>query len=362
MNFQMIAGNNFNRNSTLPNPDPNPLGPWPEESQAQRAERAIGFNCLHYAAGNDERTLMRNCLPTKEFMDATCTDGIRLELQFPSCWNGQLDGGPTHKTHVAYPDGVITGNCPEGYDHRLVSLFYETIIATDQFAGKPGKFVLANGDPTGYGYHGDFIAAWKDGTLAAAINACNTQDSSGDMRACSTFTMTQDSAQCSLQDPLPATLAQENVKGPMQGMVNSHPIYAGPAPAPMPGKQGGGAPASSSAPPAEIPIAAAPSVSAPLASHSAEPMIGQVHEKIAAAASPSSTTVPSPAAAAPSPQSSTVSTSTQYDANGNVVMVIVEEVVVVEEHVLVTETSKKAKKRGLSRGAMGHQHHGHRHG
>lgn len=147
--FQLVAGNSLNRNSTLPSPDPNPLGPWPDESQAQRTQRAIGFNCLHYAAGNDERTLMRNKLPTKEFIDATCTDGIRMELQFPSCWSGDLDGGPTHKAHVAYPDGVITGNCPEGYDRRLVSLFYETIVATDMFKGVGGKFVLANGDPTG---------------------------------------------------------------------------------------------------------------------------------------------------------------------------------------------------------------------
>ena len=145
----MVAGNNFNRNSTLPNPDPNPLGPWTDESQDQRAQRAIGFNCLHYAVGNDERTLSRHFLPDKTFLDANCKDGVRLELQFPSCWNGQLDGGPTHKSHVAYPDGVLTGNCPRGYDRRLISLFYETIVATDQFTGKSGKFVLANGDPTG---------------------------------------------------------------------------------------------------------------------------------------------------------------------------------------------------------------------
>lgn len=88
-------------------------------------------------------------MPDKAFLDANCEDGIRLELQFPSCWNGQKHGGPTHKNHVAYPDGVITGNCPKGYDLRLISLFYETIVATDHFKGKGGKFVLANGDPSG---------------------------------------------------------------------------------------------------------------------------------------------------------------------------------------------------------------------
>ena len=81
----MTAGNALNRNSTLPNLDPNPLGPWPSETQAQRASRAIGFSCLHYAAGNDERTPMHDALPSKAFMDSTCTEGLRLVLQFPNC-------------------------------------------------------------------------------------------------------------------------------------------------------------------------------------------------------------------------------------------------------------------------------------
>ena len=236
----MIAGNNFNRNSTLPDPDPSPLGPWPNESQEKRAQRAIGFNCLHYAAGNDEPSLMRHELPTKEFMDQNCADGIRLELMFPSCWNGEKDSLPLHKSHVAYPDGVSVGNCPKGYDRRLVTLFYETIVATDQFKGKPGKFVLANGDPTGYGYHGDFIAAWQGTSLGDALKACDAYDSSGDMRACPVFTLTKNSASCKIQSPLPASIQKENVRGPINGLANGHSIYYGPAPAPPPAAAGAG--------------------------------------------------------------------------------------------------------------------------
>lgn len=124
--FQMIAGNNFRRNTTLPDPDPNPLGPWPDSSQEDLAQRAIGFNCLNYQ-GTPEPALRRHKLPDKDFLDANCADGIRLEMQFPSqcplcndlqrlcsdkyegCWNGDLDGGPSHKSHVAYPDGVQVG-------------------------------------------------------------------------------------------------------------------------------------------------------------------------------------------------------------------------------------------------------------
>lgn len=147
--FQMVSGSNYNRNCSIPEPDPNPLGPWPGESQALRAQRALGFNCLNYARGSNEPSLSRHSMPDKAYLDANCADGIRLELMFPSCWNGELDGGEGHKSHVAFPDGVMVGNCPKGYDHRLVSLFFETIVATDHFKGRNGKFVFANGDPTG---------------------------------------------------------------------------------------------------------------------------------------------------------------------------------------------------------------------
>lgn len=109
----------------------------------------MGFNCLNYAKNTPEPSLSRHFMPEKSYLDQNCPDGVRLELMFPSCWNGELDGGSEHKAHVAFPDGVMVGNCPKGYDRRLVSLFYETIVATDQFKDKNGKFVFSNGDPTG---------------------------------------------------------------------------------------------------------------------------------------------------------------------------------------------------------------------
>ena len=81
--FQMIAGSNFRRNTTIPDPDPNPLGPWPDSSQDDLAQRAIGFNCLNYH-GVAEPALQRHKLPNKDFLDANCADGVRLEMQFPS--------------------------------------------------------------------------------------------------------------------------------------------------------------------------------------------------------------------------------------------------------------------------------------
>ena len=144
----MIAGDTHQRNFTYPVPDL-PKSDWTGDltDQAFLRQAALGFNCLNYA-GPAEGSLSRHFLPDKAYLDANCLDGVRFELMFPSCWNGSPTS-PNYKDHVAYPSEVMTGNCPAGFETRLVSLFYETIWNTYAFKGVDGQFVLANGDPTG---------------------------------------------------------------------------------------------------------------------------------------------------------------------------------------------------------------------
>lgn len=145
----MIAGDTFQRNFSYPVPDI-PKSNWdqaPYNTQAFLQQAALGFNCLNYAK-QAEGSLYRHFLPDKAYLDANCIDGVRFELMFPSCWNGSLDS-TDHKSHVAYPSEVMTGDCPPEYPKRLVSLFYETIWNTYEFVGQDGQFVISNGDPTG---------------------------------------------------------------------------------------------------------------------------------------------------------------------------------------------------------------------
>ena len=147
--FAMISGDKRLRNFTWPVPDP-AKSEWSGDQVSQLAleQKALGFNCLNYAA-NAEASLYRHFLPDKDYLDANCLDGVRLELMFPSCWNGEDLDSDDHRSHVAFPDQVMTGSCPEGFKTKLPSLFYETIWNTYAFAGVDGEFVLSNGDPTG---------------------------------------------------------------------------------------------------------------------------------------------------------------------------------------------------------------------
>ena len=90
----------------------------------------------------------------------------------------------------------------------------------------------------GFGYHGDFIAAWDEGVLQQAVDTCTdiTGPTAGDMRACKVFEMAQDTDKCHLEKPLPDAISSENCKGPMSSLPNDMQVYYGPEPAPKPDK------------------------------------------------------------------------------------------------------------------------------
>ncbi|KAL8656412.1 MAG: hypothetical protein Q9210_000271 [Variospora velana] len=389
--FQMISGTNTRRNTTLSGPDPSKYrGPFPDENNAQREERAIGFNCMNYANPlMAEDALSRHHIPEKSWIDSNCPDGIRMELEFPSCWNGEMDGGEQHKSHVAFPNWIKSGDCPPGFDRRLPALMYETIVATDEFIGKSGKFVLGNGDPTGYGYHGDFISAWDEGVLEQAVEQCT--DQKGEMRLCGVFEYTDKPASCILEN-LPSELKDENTEGPMQGLPGGCEVQSGPEPAmegkgatgsSSGGKSGGksagksveksvgkpetvpakGGDSSSYSPPAEA--APAPVKNKlPAANQDAAVIVAEVEDKGDDHGAPPQQLPPAAPATTPPPSADSAVTgqagniiSTSLYTDGRVVhknLVVMHEVTVTEDGVKAKRTPE-AKAEHVKR--HGHRHH-----
>lgn len=226
--FQMLAGNPNVRNFTGPFPDTE-LSFWPtdasgDDEQFFLQQRALGFNCLNYAL-DPEPSLYRHVMPSKEYMDENCKDGLRLELGFPSCGNGSITSGD-HKSHMAYPSLVKQGNCPDGYDVHYPFLFYETIWATNAFVGEDGDFMLSYGDPVGTGYHGDFIMGWKSQDfLQQALDTCTSE--SGEITACPLFTIDRETpATCTFDTP--EELKDDDCHGPRDGLPVDVPIQYGP--------------------------------------------------------------------------------------------------------------------------------------
>ncbi|KAI0709314.1 hypothetical protein C8Q76DRAFT_105863 [Earliella scabrosa] len=189
------------------------------------ADKAIDFVCLEPDGAHrndpawDERP---------SFFEHNCPSGMRAQVFFPSCWDGKNLDSPDHKSHMAYPiQDFNTGDCPDSHPVHLVSLFYEMFVSVDQFDyWGPGTWVLANGDTTGYGHHGDFQNGWDVDLLQDALDNC--PDANGNVLNCPPLAAAFDQASadaCVLE----TEIVDEEVgfSGPLQKLPGCNPLWDG---------------------------------------------------------------------------------------------------------------------------------------
>lgn len=245
--MRMISGNPFRRNLTIPRPDP--PRPWtgPDATQDALSQKAIGFNCLYdpfqQPDKKPEDTLQRHFLPDKEFLETNCRYGIRAEILFPTCWNGKDLESPDLRSHLAYSDsGANGGRCPKGYDVPIMQLLFETIYPTGNFKGRNGYYVFSNGDPTGYGYHGDALIAWEGTTQQDAVRDCGDPDPrngkfarDGVVEHCPHFKINSPAAQSSCSLAATQYAVKANFQSFATALPGRNPVQFGPQQATMAG-------------------------------------------------------------------------------------------------------------------------------
>lgn len=96
---------------------------------------------------------------------SSCDNGLAVEITFPSCWNGEKLDPKNANAHMAFPNensGVGIENCPS--THRaarfptiFIEFWYDVSAFNGQFDSNDTPWVLSNGDPTGFGFHADFV-------------------------------------------------------------------------------------------------------------------------------------------------------------------------------------------------------------
>ncbi|MCJ1301860.1 hypothetical protein MMC08_004661 [Hypocenomyce scalaris] len=94
----------------------------------------------------------------------SCSDGLAAAMRFPSCWDGQAFNPANASAHMAFPtnaDGLA--GCVAPYNvARFPEIFIEYWFTIDTFNGlysaSDNPWVLSQGDPTGYGFHMDFVS------------------------------------------------------------------------------------------------------------------------------------------------------------------------------------------------------------
>ncbi|OBT75530.1 hypothetical protein VF21_04894 [Pseudogymnoascus sp. 05NY08] len=169
----------------------------------------VTFACVDYDNPRPE---------THYMLDTNCPNGMRAQITFQSCWDGvnlykvsllkpQFDAIETSlgvndtvtntprqddQSHMAYLSGIDNGICPPTHPALLPVLFIEVPYTVSDIVQDGGKFVFANGDETGYGFHGDYFNGWDIPTLTSAISECLLANEDGVVEECPPLLVSND--------------------------------------------------------------------------------------------------------------------------------------------------------------------------
>lgn len=114
-------------------------------------------------------------------------DRVRLDLFFPSCWDGLNLDSDDHRSHMAYPvnsGGPQGTHCPESHPVPLVRVSYHyafgvmpefTHPVTRTSAGwrlASDMYEVSGEQPGGLSLHGDWFNAWHPSVMEAILENC----------------------------------------------------------------------------------------------------------------------------------------------------------------------------------------------
>ncbi|KAH7107474.1 hypothetical protein BKA62DRAFT_683507 [Auriculariales sp. MPI-PUGE-AT-0066] len=221
--FRMLTGNPAKRSKHYEED---------EGSQAELQERATKWSCLRYTGG-------QTGYDGYGFPTTRCEAGFQARLHMPNCWDGKNLDSADHKSHVAYMSRLDNGKCPDTHPVSLMTMFFEVTWDIKNFDSQwdpetdGWPFVYSYGDPTGYGWHGDFVNGWDVNALQSAVVDCdnNTEDTAaGRAEGCPHLTLqTADAAkQCQGTPHI-----DEPTTGVLKRLPGCNPLQYGPEDAKM---------------------------------------------------------------------------------------------------------------------------------
>lgn len=94
--------------------------------------------------------------------------GLRLDVTFPDCWDGEHLDVPGHREHMRYSS---TGECPSTHPVHVPQLIFSVAYS---FSGDPTGLKLASGGVLSG--HADFVNSWDQDKLEDEVTFCLHRD------------------------------------------------------------------------------------------------------------------------------------------------------------------------------------------
>ncbi len=157
-------------------------GTRPGETQDAAIAR---WHCQTWESDDASNPLFSASIPECEEPDR-----VRLDLFFPSCWDGENLDSADHRSHMAYPvnEGGPEGTrCPASHPVPLVRVSYHLAFGvkpefTHPLARSSAGWRLASDmyevsalQPGGLSLHGDWFNAWHPSIMEALLDNCIKQ-------------------------------------------------------------------------------------------------------------------------------------------------------------------------------------------
>ena len=101
-----------------------------------------------------------NCETENRFFPAEACKLVEITMDFPSCWNGDIDS-PTHKTHVVYSDD----ECPGSHPKRLPTLSISIHIKNYDGGWHTWSDMSSE-------FHADYLSGWDEAVMQRMIDGC----------------------------------------------------------------------------------------------------------------------------------------------------------------------------------------------
>ena len=110
---------------------------------------------------------------------------MQMNVGFPQCWDGINLDSPDHKSHMAFPDGLLpTANkCPATHPIAIPNISVNFNFKITQLnQTKTWRLASDNYDntqPAGYSAHADWVNGWDETIMKSIVTNCLQKDLDG---------------------------------------------------------------------------------------------------------------------------------------------------------------------------------------